>query len=133
MENHLDHKMYIDSSFYNKLSELHRVKFNWATNNCGYFVGKMLKYMYNKDFLAEFDGKCIDQKSSLNIVSQNGGWYAILTKAGFSKRTDKAVYVGDVVICENAIGIYDGTKALFAGGTFRTKDKITDVYYYTNN
>ena len=41
------------------------------------------------------------------------------------------MYAGDVVICENAIGIYDGTKGLFAGGSFRNKGRITDCYIYT--
>jgi hypothetical protein len=54
-----------------------------------------------------------------------------LSSAGFSKREDNAIYVGDVVIAENAIGIFDGNKALFAGGAFRDRNKITSVYYYT--
>lgn len=124
--------MYIDSSFYSKLSELHNVKFDWQTNNCGMFVGKMLQFMYGKDFLSDYVGKCLDEKTSWKLIYQKGGWHNILTNAGFTKRTDNAIYVGDVVISDiNAIGIYDGSKALFAGGAFRDRNKITSVYYYT--
>jgi len=124
--------MYIDSSFYNKLSQLHNVKFDWQTNNCGMFVGKMLQFMYGKDFLSEYVDKCLDEKTSWKLIYQKGGWHNILVNAGFTKRTDNAIYVGDVVISDNnAIGIYDGSKGLFAGGAFRDRNKITSVYYYT--
>jgi hypothetical protein len=123
--------MYIDSTFYTKLSELHKEKFDWSKNNCGFFVGKMLKHMYGKDFLSEYIDKCVDEKASWRLIFQKGGWHGVLSSAGFSKREDNAIYVGDVVIAENAIGIFDGNKALFAGGAFRDRNKITSVYYYT--
>jgi hypothetical protein len=81
--------------------------------------------------LAEFKGKVKDEDTNANLIKSKGGWHTVLSTAGFAKRNDTAIYAGDVVLCENAIGIYDGTKALFAGGAFRSKDKITDVYYYT--
>jgi len=122
---------YIDSKFYSKLEELHKKKFDWETNNCGFFVGYMLKYLYNKDFLADFIGKCKDKETSFNLINEKGGWHNVLTSAGFKKREEKVMYPGDVVISENAIGISDGYKGLFAGGAFRPKNQITDVYYYT--
>lgn len=123
--------MYIDSSFYNKLQELHAIKFNWRTNCCGTFVGKMLEHMYQKDFLSEFKDKLKDEKTNSLLIASKGGWHNILTNVGFVKRNDRAMYAGDVVVCENAIGIYDGTKGLFAGGSFRNKGRITDCYIYT--
>jgi len=125
--------MYIDHTFYNKLEQLHKEKFDWKTNNCGFFVGKMLEYMYKKDFLSEFSGKCTDEKTSFDLINQKGGWDNVLNEAGLVKRQDKSIYVGDVVLCENAIGIYDGTKALFAGGAFRRKAAITSAYYFKEN
>jgi hypothetical protein len=122
--------MYIDHTFYNKLQELHTQKFDWQTNNCGFFVGKMLQFMYKKDFLIDFADKCTDEKTSFALIEQKGGWNKVLNDAGLVKREDKSIYVGDVVLCENAIGIYDGTKALFAGGVFRRKPAITSAYYY---
>ena len=123
--------MYIDSTFYKKLEELHKRKFDWQTNNCGFFVGYMLQFMYGKDFLRDFIDKCKDKETSFDLIKQRGGWHNVLTNAGFTKRQDNSMYAGDVVISENAIGISDGIKGLFAGGTYRSKEKITDVYYYT--
>ena len=123
--------MYIDHTFYNKLQELHNTKFNWRTNCCGVFVGKMLEFMYKKDFLSEFKDKLKDEKTNADLIQSKGGWHKILTDVGFVQRTDGSMYVGDVVICENAIGIYDGTKGLFAGGAFRSRGTITNVYHYT--
>jgi hypothetical protein len=123
----------IDSSFYKKLEELHGKKFDWGTNNCGFFVGYMLQFMHGKDFLREFVDKCTDKETSFNLIKQKGGWHKVLSDAGLVKRQDDAMHVGDVVICENAIGIFDGYKGLFAGGVFRSREKITDVYYYLEN
>jgi len=121
----------IDSAFYKKLEELHSKKFDWETNNCGFFVGYMLKYLHNKDFLNDFIGKCKDKETSFRLIHQRGGWHNVLTDAGLCKRENGVMHVGDVVISENAIGISDGYKGLFAGGAFRSKKQITDVYYYT--
>ncbi len=125
--------MYIDNTFYHKLQELHMQEFDWKNNNCGFFVGKMLQFMYKKDFLKDFADKCTDEKTSFDLIQAKGGWHKVLTDAGLVKRKDNAIYVGDVVLCENAIGIYDGTKALFAGGAFRRKTAITSAYYYKEN
>jgi hypothetical protein len=123
--------MNIDSTFYKKLEELHRRKFDWSTNNCGFFVGYMLNFMYGKDFLSEFKNKCSDKDSAFSLIEQRGGWHKVLTDAGFIKRQDKSMFPGDVVIADNAIGMSDGYKGLFAGGAFRPREKITDVYYYS--
>jgi len=89
--------------------------------------------MYKKDFLSDFSGKCTDEKTSFDLINQKGGWESVLNEAGLVKRQDKSIFVGDVVLCENAIGIYDGTKALFAGGAFRRKASITSAYYFKEN
>lgn len=87
--------------------------------------------MYKKDFLSEFRDKVKDEQTNAELIKSKGGWHSVLTNAGFIRRQDKTMYPGDVVIAENAIGISDGYKGLFSGGAFRGKDKITDVYYYT--
>ena len=122
--------MYIDSSFHNKLHELHVKPFDWTTNNCGIFVGHMLEHMYSKDFLSSYLDKCIDETSSMQIISDAGGWDNILASAGFEKRTDDTIHVGDVVLAENGIGIWDGSKGLFAGRAFRRRDNIASTYFY---
>lgn len=121
----------MDSSFYKKLEELHKKEFDWQTNNCGLFVGKMLRFMYGKDFVKDFIGKCIDEKSSWKLIEEKGGWHNILINAGFVKRSNNSLFAGDVVIAENAIGISDGYNGFFAGGKHRPRSQITDVYYYT--
>jgi len=123
--------MNIDSSFYNKLEELHKAKFDWEKNNCGFFVGYMLQFMYGKDFLSDFIGKCKDEKSAFRLIEEKGGWHSVLTSAGLIKRNSSVIQAGDVVISDRAIGIYDGRKGLFAGGAFRNRERITDAYYYT--
>ena len=121
--------MTFDSSFYNKLQELHQQKFDWKTNNCGLFVAEIYKSIYNKDFASMFSGDYNDEQSAFDYVKSKGGWDNILTSCGLKKRTENTIYVGDVVLCENAIGIFDGTNALFAGKAFRRRNKITDAYY----
>lgn len=126
-----DHNMSVNSSFYKKLEELHKRKFDWSTNNCGFFVGYMLNFMYGKDFLSEFKDKCKDKETSFSLIMQKGGWHKVLTDAGLVKREDKSMFAGDVVISDNAVGMSDGYRGLFAGGAFKTREEITDVYYYT--
>ena len=70
-----------------------------------------------------------DEKTNSLLITSKGGWHNILTSAGFVKRNDRAMYAGDVVICENAIGIFDGTNGLFAGRAIRRRNKLTDSYY----
>ncbi len=122
---------YIDSTFYKKLEELHKQQFDWKTNNCGLFVGRMLQFLYKKDFVKDFIGKCLDEKTSFKLIEEKGGWHNVLTSAGLVKRQDKTLFPGDVVICENAIGISDGFNGFFAGGKLRSKNQITDVYFYS--
>ena len=122
--------MYIDSTFYNKLQELHRLPFDWETHNCGLFTAKMLEFMYNKDFSSDFVGKCTSKEAAFALIAEKGGWHNVLVSAGFVKRTDDSMYAGDVVLCENALGISDGYKGLFAGRVFRSRDKIEAVYQY---
>jgi hypothetical protein len=122
---------YIDSTFYSKLEKLHKIKFDWRTNCCGFFVGKVLEHIHKKDFLAEFRDKVKDEQTNWDLIKSKGGWHSVLINSGFVKRNDKIMYPGDVVICENAIGISDGYKGLFSGGTFRSRTEITDVYYYS--
>ena len=121
--------MNFDSSFYNKLSELHNKKFDWKTNNCGLFVGEVLKLMYNRDFNHTFMSDYSDEKSAFDYIQNKGGWHSVLSSVGLKKRENDTICVGDVVICEKAIGIFDGNNALFAGGAFRRRNKITEAYY----
>jgi hypothetical protein len=121
--------MTFDSSFYNKLQELHQKKFDWKTNNCGLFVAEIYKAIYNRDFANMFAGDYYDKESAYKYVETKGGWDNILKSAGLSKREDGTILIGDVVLCEEAIGIFDGTNAIFAGKAFRRRNKITDAYY----
>jgi hypothetical protein len=109
---------------------LQKNQFDWKTNNCGLFVGRMLEFLYKKNFVRDFIGKCLDEKTSFKLIEEKGGWHNVLTSAGFVKRQDKTLFPGDVVISENAIGISDGFNGFFAGGKLRSKNQITDVYFY---
>lgn len=121
--------MNFDSSFYKKLQELHQKKFDWKTNNCGLFVAEVYKTIHNKDFASLFNGDYNDEKSGFEYIQNKGGWDTVLKSCGLSKREDGIILMCDVVLCEKAIGIFDGTNALFAGGAYRRRNKITDAYY----
>jgi hypothetical protein len=121
--------MNFDSSFYNKIQELHQIKFDWKTNNCGLFAAEIYKFLYKKDFSKDFSGDYYDEVSAFQFIENKGGWDNILKSCGLKKRQDGIICIGDVVLCEKAIGIFDGTNALFAGKAFRRRNKITDAYY----
>jgi len=121
--------MTFDSSFYNKLQELHQKEFCWKTNNCGLFVAEVYKNIHNRDFASEFAGDYYDEESAYKYIEYKGGWDNILKSCGLKKREDGVICIGDVVLCEKAIGIFDGTNAIFAGKAFRRRNKITDAYY----
>ena len=121
--------MHFDSTFHHKLSELHRAQFDWKKNNCGLFVARVFKYIHNQDFESKFSGDYHDAISGFKYVKNKGGWDSILKSCGLRERENNKIFIGDVVICENAIGVYDGTNGLFAGGAIRRRNKLTHAYY----
>jgi hypothetical protein len=121
--------MYYDSTFFNKLSELHKEKFDWKSNNCGLFVARVFNYIHHKDYESIFSGEYHDELSAFKYVKSKGGWDSILKSCGLKEREDSKILIGDVVLCENAIGIFDGTNGLFAGGAIRRRNKLTHAYY----
>lgn len=123
--------MKADTLFYNTLLEHHKQPFDWKTNNCGLFVAKIYSKLLNKDFVSDFDGDYHDKETAFDYIKAKGGWENILCNAGFAKRTGKDIHAGDIVICENAIGVYDGFKGLFAGGAVRKYSRIESAYHYT--
>lgn len=122
----------MNSEFYNILQEYHGVPFDWKTNNCGLFVAKIYTRLYNKDFVSMFTADYDDEKSAFEYLNSKGGYDAILLSLGFEKRQDGKIFAGDIVVCENAIGIYDGGIGLFAGSAYRRRAKLESAYYYNN-
>jgi hypothetical protein len=122
--------MNIDSTFFKIVEEEHSKKFDWETNNCGLFIGHILSRIYNKDFTTGLTGAYTDKDSAFAFIQNLGGWDKILTDRGFIKRTDDKLHRGDVVVAENALGIWVGKRAFFAGGAVRERAKIEAVYYY---
>ena len=123
--------MNTDSTFYKTIEQYYKQPFNWKTHNCGLFVGKVYTKMYNKDFVTPFMGYYNDESSARQYVEDNGGWDTMLKTNGFIKRENNSMTAGDVVVCDNAIGIYDGNLGLFAGGAYRRRSKLKTAYYYT--
>ena len=122
--------MITDSRLYKALIECHNIPFDWKTNNCGLFVANVFNKLYGIDIANGLRGQYEDEKSAFQFVKNLGGWDIILTSKGFVRRKNDAIYIGDVVISENALGIFDGYRGLFAGGVFRERNKITDAYEY---
>ena len=121
--------MIFDSKFYNKLAALHSKDFDITTNNCGLFVGAVYKEIYNIDLLSSFSIVYSNEAEAFEYIKSRGGWDTILTELNFKKRLDDHIHIMDIVICENAIGIFDGTNGLFAGRATRRRNKLTDSYY----
>jgi hypothetical protein len=119
-----------DSRLYKALAECHSIPFDWKTNNCGLFVANVFSKLYDIDIAEGLRGQYDDEASAFEFIKSLGGWDVILTNRGFVKRQKGRIYPGDVVISENALGIYDGYRGLFAGGAFRERNKITDAYTY---
>lgn len=125
--------MNIDSTYHKAVDEQMRVPFDWKTNNCGLFVANIYSKITGKDYVSMFKGDYVDEKSAFQYVKDNGGWEKILINAGFTKREDGNIQRGDVIVCENAIGIFDGRFGLFAGGAYRRRNKIEAAYYLQEN
>lgn len=121
--------MKIDGEYYKAVSEQRSKPFDWKTNNCGLFVANIYSKITGKDYVSMFKGDYVDEKSAFEYVKNQGGWQNILVNAGFIKREEGNIQRGDVILCENAIGIFDGRFGLFAGGAYRRRNKIEAAYY----
>ena len=118
-----------DSKFFSVLEAEHKIQFDWTKNNCGLFVARVYKQITGYDYESLFVGNYNDKYSAFDYIKQKGGYEKILTDLGFSKRSNNIIHTGDIVICQNAIGIYDGNKGLFAGGVFRQRNRIKAAYF----
>ncbi len=122
----------VESKFFNAILKYHPEPFDWANNNCGQFVGKVYGDVLERDFVSGLSGSYTDKLSAFHFLHEQGGWDGILTNLGFVRRPEGKLVRGDVVVVENALGLWVGDKALYAGGAYKKRNEVTAAYYLEN-
>lgn len=125
--------MNITPHFHNIVSEQLKTPFKYGENDCGLFVHSVYKKAFGIDLASDLVKTYSDELHAIGTILKLGGWDKILVNRGFSKLDNiNLIQRGDVVVCENAVGIYVGNcKAVFAGNVERKFDKIESAYRYT--
>lgn len=119
------------TEFYNIIAEERVKPFKYGSNDCALFCNNVYKRVFGIDIAGSIAGSYNDEYHAARTLVKLGRWDGILLSKGFIKVEKNYINVGDVVTCEGALGIYVGDgRAIFAGNTFRTLDKIETVYTY---
>lgn len=125
--------MDIDSKFFKIVDEEFSKPFDWQTNNCGLFVGRIYSRIYGKDFTKGLKGRYKDEKGAWKFIKRKGGWEKVLPNLGLEEKSVTQLKRGDVVIADNALGIWMGAVAFFAGGATRKRSELETVYHYNDS
>lgn len=121
--------MIINSKFHKAVEAKMTAPFVWGQNDCALMVADIYRDVTGVDLAEGIRGTYDSEYTATRKIIQLGGWENILLSRGFSRIENKNyVQRGDVVIAENALGIWIGKTALFAGGVSRDMDQLTAVY-----
>lgn len=121
--------MIINTKFFDVVASKQALPFVWGSNDCALFVAAIYLEMTGIDLGADVRGTYETEYDGMRKIISMGGWEAILTGRGFIKLPNKNfVKRGDVVVAENALGIWMGTHAIFAGNIVRPMQSITEAY-----
>jgi len=122
--------MIINSKFHNAIAIRQNKPFVWGENDCALFVADIYLDVSGIDLAEGIRGLYNTKYDGVRLIVDLGGWDEILVLRGFEKINTNMVKRGDVVISENALGIWIGDKGLFAGGAVKKLEDITDAYHH---
>lgn len=122
--------MIINSTFFDAIARHQHNPFIWGSNDCALFVANIYLELFGTDLAADVRGTYDTEYDGMRKIIKMGGWDGILSKRNFTKIDTNFVSRGDVVIAENAMGIWVGTYAIFAGNIVRPLTAVTAVYRY---
>jgi hypothetical protein len=119
----------INSTFHEAVKAKMAAPFAWGTNDCALMVADIYHEVTGLDLAEGIRGTYSTEYEAMRKIVELGGWDAILTQRGFTQ-IDNLNFVqrGDVVISDNALGIWIGRNALFAGGIIRDRNQLTAAY-----
>ena len=121
----------INSNFHRAVETKQSQPFQWGVNDCALFVADIYLEVTGKDFAEGIRGTYDTEYYGMRTIVELGGWDEILTERGFSKLSHKNMLTrGDVVVYQNALGIWLGRYAIFAGGSHRPFEDVEDAYTY---
>lgn len=124
-------KINITPEFHHVVQEEYLKPFQYGTNDCALMVANVYKRLIGIDFAEGIRGTYTDEYHAARTIVKLGGWEGILSERNFVKITNHKIRRGDIVICEGALGIWTGDKALFAGRAYRKLSELDSIYRYT--
>jgi cell wall-associated NlpC family hydrolase len=122
--------MQVGLRFFDVVMEESARPFQYGTNDCCTFCISVYKKAFGIE-LANPKYNYSDRYHAARVMVKEGRLKGMLETRSFSKINKYHAKPGDVVVCEKALGIWVGTKAVFAGGSYRTLDEVEEVYTYT--
>lgn len=119
----------INSAFHDAVKAKMTAPFVWGTNDCALMVADIYLAVTGEDLAEGIRGTYDDEYHAMRTIVELGGWDNILTQRGFVQLSNfNFLQRGDVVISDNALGIWIGNGALFAGGLIRDRSQIVSAY-----
>ena len=121
----------ITSTFFAVVDETAKLPFLYGKNDCAQFVATIYRNAFGIELIKNIPAYGTKYTAYRTIVKL-GGWEKLLIDRGFEKTSTPSR--GDVVVCENALGVWLGNnKAIFSGGVFRSMENITAAFKYKGN
>jgi NlpC/P60 family len=121
--------MIINSEFHKAVDRKMKEPYSWGKNDCAHFVADIYLEVTGVDIAEGVRGTYDNERDGMRKIVELGGWDKILTDRGFTEITNRNyVSRGDLVIVDNALGIWVGRYAVFAGAKHRKLEAIEKVY-----